>query len=133
MKYLLLFLLIPNLCFAGTQTVKVQVQFSEDVDVKGTKITYSDALYFTPEKYAEMKQDEIDTLKQERINNWKAVIETPIIEKEITKEDLEAQIASLEEQKASIKSQKVELNAKLVAIAVVDKPIDEKITEEIIK
>jgi hypothetical protein len=108
------------------QTVMMQIRFSEDVLVKGMTLSYSDALYYTPEQYAAMKQSDIDAVKAERVANWKNIVENPAPVKEVTKEELIAQIAAMDEQKVSLEAQKAEIEAKIVAMdAVAEEPVEE--------
>ena len=119
------------------QQVMVQVRFQEDVNIKGMNLQYSDALYYTPEQYAAMKQSDIDAVKAERVANWKNIMENPAPVKEPSKEELIAQIAAMDEQKVCLEAQKVELQAKITAMDAVaeepkeePKPIEEPIAEE---
>jgi len=53
--------------------VKVQIIF-EYVDTGNTNLSYRDALWFTSNQYSTITQSDIDTMKQERINNWLSVV-----------------------------------------------------------
>ena len=114
------------------QQVMIQIRFQEDVKVKGMNLQYSDALYYEPSVYAAMKQSDIDAVKAERVNNWKAIVENPAPVKEPTKEELIAQIAAMDEQKASIESQKLEIQSKITTMdAVAEEPVEEPKEEPI--
>jgi seryl-tRNA synthetase len=115
------------------QTVMMQIRFSEDVLVKGMTLSYSDALYYTPEQYAAMKQSDIDAVKAQRVAAWKEIVENPAPVKEVTKEELIAQIAAMDEQVASLESQKIELNNKLIAVSAVSPIEDEPVKDEPVK
>jgi hypothetical protein len=52
---------------------KVQIIF-EYVDTGNTNLSYRDALWFTSNQYSTITQSDIDTMKQERINNWLSVV-----------------------------------------------------------
>lgn len=58
--------------------VKIQIIYEEDVvfDKPGNKITFRDALYFTPQQYANMSKEDIDAIKANKINKWKQKIIT---------------------------------------------------------
>lgn len=45
---------------------EIQVKFSWEID----GYRYNDALYFTPEQYAALTPEKLDSLKQERLQNW---------------------------------------------------------------
>lgn len=114
MKYLFMvfFFLLCGVAQAD-QTVMIQVRYSEDVVVNGMKTTYSDALYYAPEQYQKLAQEDIDKVKADRIAVWKDAVEHPVAPVEVTKEEIQAQLNSIEDQKVSLESQKVELTAKL--------------------
>jgi hypothetical protein len=52
---------------------KVQIIF-EYVDTGNTNLSYRDALWFTSNQYSTITQSDIDTMKQERINNWLSIV-----------------------------------------------------------
>lgn len=54
-------------------TVRVQVLFTEDTDYG----QFTDALYFTQDEYALLLPNDIEAMKQSRIDNWIAVITMP--------------------------------------------------------
>ena len=56
---------------------------------------FNDALYFTQEEYATKTEDDINTIKQERVNNFISAVSNPPKEDELTLEDLQAQKKSL--------------------------------------
>lgn len=58
---------------ANTQEVRIQVIFRTDT----SKGTYQDALWFTQEEYDKVTPEEIEVMKQERIDNWLSVVSTP--------------------------------------------------------
>lgn len=79
---LFIFSIISSPCFADE--VFVQVRFSKE-----TKFgTFQDALYFTEDEYAIKTQDEINTLKEERVANYIDKIENAPPPVELTKEQL---------------------------------------------
>lgn len=77
---------------------------------------YCDALYFTQEQYSNMKQEDIDVLKKERVDNWIKVIETPTVEIEPTQETLESEKMAIEEQINSLQLRASEVSSKIVSI-----------------
>lgn len=100
--------------------IKVHVTFTKEHE--GMKFT--DALIMSMEEFNKVTPEELEVLKQQRLDNWVAVINTKPEAVEPTKEDLQAQEASLDEQIAQLQSQKVVLASKLDSISVVEvKPI----------
>lgn len=63
---------------------------------------YKDCLYFEDEKYKSLSEDEIEKMKQDRVNAWISVIETPVTE-ENTKEQLISEQAYLEKRLEEVK------------------------------
>ena len=111
MKYLIIcFLFISSLAFADE--VKVQVRFTEQVDVKGQQMEYSDALYYPIEDWP-VKQEDIDKVKSERVQNWKNVVENPVVQPEPTKADFEKEQASIDEQIITLTARKTELTQRI--------------------
>lgn len=78
--------------------ISIKVEFTREVN--GNKFT--DALYFTPEDYEDITDKELETLKQERVDNFKAFIENPPQPPEPTKEELEQSKEILAEQLAKL-------------------------------
>ena len=121
MKYLIIcFLFISSLAFADE--VKVQVRFTEQVDVKGQEMSYSDALYYPIEDWP-VKQEDIDKVKSERVQNWKSIIENPAPVVEPTKEDMVKEEASIDEQLVTLQARKVELTTRINAKTLTDTDI----------
>ena len=56
--------------------IRVQLNFTVDTPYG----QYSDALYFPLDQWATTTQEQIDTMKQERVDNWIAVVTQPPIE-----------------------------------------------------
>jgi hypothetical protein len=52
---------------------KVEIIF-EYVDTENTNLTYRDLILLSSDEYSTMTQDDIDAIKQERINNWLSLI-----------------------------------------------------------
>jgi len=52
--------------YAGGTRERVQVKFTW----KAGDMSYSDALYFSPEEYAKLTTEDIEKLKMERMKNW---------------------------------------------------------------
>lgn len=65
--------------------VRIQVQFTRQVNGNN----FTDSLYFTPEEYEAMSDKQLDKLKQERVDNFQAFIDSPQQPPEPTKEELE--------------------------------------------
>ena len=130
MRYLLVIsLLLWCGAASASQEVMIQVKFKEMVNVNGMQIEYSDALYFKPEEYSAKTQADIDAVKAVRVANFKEAVLNPVKPKELSKEEIQAQLTSIEEQKVTLESQKVELEAKLTAISANEEPLEEPIEE----
>lgn len=90
------------------EQVLIQVRYSMPTDYGD----YSDAIYYTPDQWKNIKQDDIDAEKQKRVNAYLDVVHNPPIVKEPTKEDLERDIAVIDKQKAELQSKLDALIAK---------------------
>lgn len=88
----LLFCIIANLSYADT--VMIQVRFR----VETSHGQYNDALYFTQAEYASTSKAIIDSMKQERVDNWIYILENPPLYVEPTKEELQSVEADLRAQ-----------------------------------
>jgi len=102
------------------QTVMVQVKFTEETP----QGRFCDALYLTPEQYASMSQQDVDALKAERVNNWKAVVTAVPVEVVKTQEDIEAEIKAIDEQIVQLDQRQAELVRKvemMKAVGVMEK------------
>lgn len=71
-----------------TQQVRIQVIFRRETSYA----IYQDALWFTQEEYAATTQEDIDKMKQERVDKWLEIMANP--PPELTKEEKLAQIQS---------------------------------------
>ena len=111
-KLILILLLLPAICFAQDK-IMVQVKFSVPVLIHGQASEFSDALYFTPEQWADMKPEELKAREQERIDNWQYQISHPPVAVEPTKEQLEAESIALDEQIINAQVRKQEIADKL--------------------
>ena len=98
--------------------IRIQLCFTEEVDIRGQKINYSDALYFEPDMYASLDATKLQAIKDERVANWKDRILNPPPEVEPTNEMLEAESASLAEQKLQIETRYAELQEKITQMSV---------------
>lgn len=104
-----------RLCGAGglimEDIIQVQIRFS--VDTKHG--TFNDALYIPYDDYQKIAQEDIDALKQERVDNYVAQVENPPVKSEPTKQDLESEKASLEQYSIMIAAQVADLTQKIAA------------------
>ena len=55
---------------------RIQVIFKTDTEHG----TYQDALWFSEAEYSELKQEDLDRMKQKRVDNWLKVVSTPAVE-----------------------------------------------------
>lgn len=78
--------------------ISIKVEFTEEVN--GNKFT--DSLYFTPEDYEALSEKQLNSLKKERVDNFKAFIDNPPAPPEPTKEELEQSKEILAEQLAKL-------------------------------
>ena len=58
---------------ATTQTVRIQVIFRVETQYG----PFQDALWFSPEEYANLTQEDLNTLEQQKIDNWLTMMSTP--------------------------------------------------------
>ena len=91
-----------------SQQIRTQILFTENTKYG----EFTDAIYMTQEEYVVKTQEEIDALKQERVDNYVSAIDNASTPKEPTKEELQAELAHIEAQKAELEAKIVELNAK---------------------
>jgi hypothetical protein len=54
--------------------VQIQILFTKET-VDG--ISFTDALYFSPEEYATLSEEQIEALKQERFDKWIYSVNNP--------------------------------------------------------
>lgn len=85
--------------------IRVQVQFTKTTD---EGIDYTDCLYYDLVEYPNVKQEDIETAKQERFDNWQTLIENPPVIEEVPIDD---QIASIDSQIKDLTDRKVELES----------------------
>jgi hypothetical protein len=111
----------------SSQKIQYQVRFSEEVEFRGQKMQFNDALYYTELP----PQEEIDKAKEERVRNWLTVLEAPPVEVEVTEEQLLQEQQQLDEQIASLEARKLECVSKVAEISakkIIDvKPIGERL------
>ena len=97
---LAIFCMLAGLGFAEDK-VMIQVRFKEQTDYG----SYNDALYFTLDEYKDIKQADIDLLKQQRVDNWVNMVSNPPAYIEPTLDELKSMRADLQEQIDSLDSQ----------------------------
>ena len=78
--------------------VSIKVEFTRQVNGNN----FTDSLYFTPEEYEAMSEKQLNVLKQERVDNFQAIIDNPPQPPEPTKEELEQQKQMLQDQVAEL-------------------------------
>jgi hypothetical protein len=85
----------------GTQVVNVQVVFTEYTNVG----TYTDAIYFTQDAFAKLKQEDLDTIKKARVDAWVERIKNPPPPVEPTAEELDKQAVALQSTITALQSE----------------------------
>ena len=87
--------------------VKVQIQFKADTKYG----SYGDALYFTEDEWATLTEVKLESMKQDRIDNWVAYMATVTAPKTLTKFDYQNMITSIDSQIASLQDRKSDINS----------------------
>ena len=88
------------------QTIRIQVLFTTE---EGGQ-SFTDALYFTPEEFAEKSQADIDAAKSARCAAWQEQLAKPAVEP--TKAELEESAADLARQLDAVQTKIAEMSAK---------------------
>lgn len=80
---------------------------------------FSDAIYLSPAEFEALKDEDLEALKDERVNKWLGVIEASknATRPEPTKEDLEAEQSMLEAQKLALEVQAQAIEAQVTEIS----------------
>ncbi len=90
--------------------VKIKVWFEAQTSFG----RYTDSLYFTPEEYEVLTEEQLESMKQERIDRYVARREAYKLSiSEPVEADLEVEKADLEAQKADLEARIAELEAQL--------------------
>jgi hypothetical protein len=84
--------------------VEIRVKFQREQD----GVTYQDAIFYTPEEYANLSQNDLDAEKQKRFNNYLQGVKNLSAPVEPTKEQLEEVKANLEKQLEEVREQIVQ-------------------------
>ena len=87
--------------------VKVQVGFKADTKYG----SYGDSLYFTEDEWATLTEVKLESMKQSRIDNWIAHMDTVAAPKTLTKSDYQNMIANIDSQISSLQDRKSEINS----------------------
>lgn len=93
---------------ADTETAEIRIRYS----IETPHGVFTDAFTFSIDEYAKLSQDDLEAMKQERVNNWLAAMNRP----PPTKADLEALAASLDEEQAGIEERKQEALQRAAAL-----------------
>jgi hypothetical protein len=89
--------------------VRIQVLTKDiPVQVNGQTIKYNDAFYFSPEETAALDKEQMQAKVDERVNNWKTIVETQSTQ--VATKPTKEQLA---ESKAQLEAQLQELNAQI--------------------
>ena len=83
-------------------SVSVQVKFTEQTKYG----SFTDALYFSPDEFSTISQDDIKALIKNRVDNYISVVETPT-------QDVEPSKAELQESRAELAAQIAELDSQI--------------------
>ena len=99
-----------SLSSADTETVKTQVRYT--VDTPGGQ--FSDAFYFSPTDYKNLKKSDIESMKQARVSNWIASSKIAVPSPEPTEPQLQvdidlkiAELADLRQKLNKVKSRNI--------------------------
>jgi hypothetical protein len=102
----------------------IQVRFT----VKDGDREFSDALYFTAAERAAIAAEDLEALKTQRFEAWKAIVEAPpAIAVPPTEEQVLADIVALEEQRATLDAELAAKNTTLAVIVAKADPLPIKI------
>jgi len=96
-----------------TVTRKMQVVFTERVNVNGQGIDFTDALYLTPEEDATISEEDMADMMNERINAFIDRLQNPPEVPEPTDADLQQQIDDLQTQIDSLTDQQTQVQTTL--------------------
>ena len=107
--FVFIVLLFCSSAEAATQTVKVQVAFSEDTEFG----TYSDALYYTLAEFQKLKQEDIDAQIAARVQKYIDAVKNAAPPLELTKDQLQEAVAAIERQKLEMEAKKTEFEQKI--------------------
>jgi hypothetical protein len=109
------------------KNAKIQIPIREDTEIG----QFNDALYYTLDEIAAMKEADVAQVVSARVGNWVSFVkeQSSKVAPEPTKEDLEAEKVKLLEQKVRTDERLIAIDA-AIAIAVDVKPIDEPIKEK---
>jgi hypothetical protein len=102
---------MAGVAWADSETVQVQVRFSQDTKYG----QYTDALYYPLKDFDKVDPKDIETAKDDRVAGYIYAVEHPAPPKEETKEDLEKLKAEYESYKASVEQQILDVSAKIEA------------------
>ncbi len=110
------------------EQVRVQVIFTAETKYG----SFTDALYFQFDEYPKLKKKDIESMKEERVNNYIKAIEdaakAPKLEPTI--EDLQATAATLEQQLEQVNSQIREIDPDALVEQIEQKPEDLPVPEK---
>lgn len=84
------------------EEIKIQIRFSIN--------DFNDALYFSQTEYENTSREQIESLKQERYNNWLAFVENPEPVKEVNKTEARVEIVGIDEQIKELTERKEKLS-----------------------
>lgn len=92
-----------------TQVIhRVEVRFT----ISEGDFTYSDALYFSPEEYAQLSGAMLQSLQRARFDSWKSSILTARAV-EPTKADMQGRLDAIAAEKETLEAQEVSLRSRV--------------------
>lgn len=57
--------------------VRIQYLVKKQVDIAGKPVEFNDAIYFDPDEFDAIAQEEVDVLVQERVDNFVETVTNP--------------------------------------------------------
>ena len=113
MKTLIILLLVFGFMgFAYADEVNVQVIFTQDTE----RGVYRDALYYPIDKYFEVTKEDLEKVKNERVNNWLNLINNPPAPVAPTKEEMEKEQVQIDEKILELQARKATVGEQISAI-----------------
>lgn len=98
----------------NNENVRIQVLVTKDTPIG----RYQDALYFSPDEFNAISQDDVDAMAQKRADDWVASVQAASkIDYVPTAEELQAQKADLQAQLDAVDTQLAEVSISSTSVA----------------